>query len=357
MTMKRSILAIFATVLLSSNASAQQAEITKWVEGALQRCPESTVSLERVDAVGPANFVLYIARQKSADERCGAQKYVVHSPMTGQIIMGSLIKLPADARPANVRIDEQTTSIMKTQITSTIAPFPLPDGLKDVTMNRNTPHGTFAYRGYLDGSGQWLVVGLRGNVRENPGTALRKALGIDSGARRGRKESTLEIIELSDFQCPTCARAHERLEPLFAKNLDKVNYIRLDLPLFEHHEWAVPAAMGARAIQRVAPAKYWLYVDEVFKNQEQLGTMKFDDFIKNFVEDNDLNWAAINRIYASKAERQALLDQVSRAFAVGVMSTPTFILNGQLVGFGDGTYAEETLKRAIGTTGAPVKKK
>ena len=92
------------------------------------------------------------------------------------------------------------------------------------------------------------------------------------------------------------------------------------------------------------------------QNQEQLGTMKFDDFIKNFVEDNDLNWAAINKIYSSKAERQALLDQVSRAFAVGVVSTPTFILNGQLVGFGDGTYPEETLKRAIGTTGSAKKK-
>lgn len=356
MTMKRLFLAALATGILSSNASAQQAEITKWVEGALQRCPDSIVTLERLEAAGPANFVVYIARQKSSDERCGSQKYVIHSPMTQQVIMGSIIRLPADSRPANVRINEQASSIMKTQITSTIAPFPLPDGIKDVAMNRTTPYGSFAYRGYLDSSGQFLLVGLRGNVRESPGAALRKALQVENGASRGSKGSSLEIIELSDFQCPTCARAHDRLEPLFAKNLDKVNYIRLDLPLFEHHDWALPAAMGARAIQRLAPAKYWLYVDEVFKNQEQLGTMKFDTFIRNFVEDHGLNWAAIEKIYASKAEHQALLDQVSRAFAVGLVSTPTFILNGQPVGFGDGTYAEETLRRAIGTTGT-VKKK
>ena len=54
-------------------------------------------------------------------------------------------------------------------------------------------------------------------------------------------------------------------------------------------------------------------------------------------------------------ERQALLDQVSRAFAVGVASTPTFIVNGQIMGFGpEGTFTIESIKTAIG---APPAKK
>ena len=73
-------------------------------------------------------------------------------------------------------------------------------------------------------------------------------------------------------------------------------------------------------------------------------------FLKNFVSDNDISWPAIEKIYKSPAERDALLEQVSRAYAIGVSSTPTFIVNGQPLGFGDGTYAEDTLKRAIGSS-------
>src|SRR5687767_15300371 len=97
-----------------------------------------------------------------------------------------------------------------------------------------------------------------------------------------------------------------------------MNYVRIDLPLFEHHEWSIPAALGARAIQRVAPAKYWTYVDYVFKNQEAIGKQSFDKVIEDFAEDNDISWAAIKPIYTSKEERQALLDQVSAAIRLGM---------------------------------------
>jgi protein-disulfide isomerase len=359
MFMKRLQLSFVAVIFLAVlPANAQQAELTKWVERSLPRCPNAYVTLEKSERQGPANFVVYRAVQKSSDENCASQKYVMFSPMTQQVIVGTIIALPPSEKPINARISEHATTILKTPIIATVAPFPLPDGIKDVTMTRDTEFGSFAYHGFLDSSGQFLLVGLRGNLREDAGTTLRKALQIDNGARRGKRDSALEIIELSDFQCPTCGRAHEKLEPLFAKSLGKVNFIRLDLPLFEHHQWAVPAAMGARAIQRVAPAKYWGFVDQVFKNQEVLAGMPFDTFLKNFVQDNDINWPAVEKIYRSKTERQALLDQVSRAFAVGIVSTPTFILNGQPIGFGDGNYAEETLKRAIGTTtaAAPAKK-
>jgi protein-disulfide isomerase len=115
-----------------------------------------------------------------------------------------------------------------------------------------------------------------------------------------------------------------------------MNYVRIDLPLFEHHEWAIPAAMGARALQKVAPNKYWAYVDYVFKNQELIGKRKIDEVVREWMEDNDVDWNAIAKVYNSKSERQALLDQVSRAFAVGVAATPTFVVNGQILGFGGG---------------------
>jgi protein-disulfide isomerase len=129
-----------------------------------------------------------------------------------------------------------------------------------------------------------------------------------------------------------------------------VHYARLDLPLFEHHEWAFPAAMGARAIHRVAPDKYWAYVDFIYQNQENVSKAKsFDSVLKDWVEDHDVSWPKVEKIYRDATERQSLMDQVSLAFDNGIISTPTYIINGQAVGYGpEGKYTIDAVKAAIG---------
>ena len=346
-----------AIVLAALSASAQAyvdtAALKAYVTKALTRCPASEITMEPVpaQAQGPAGFRIYTVTQKSSDQYCGGQKLLLYSPTSQQTVLGSVFLLPADSRPLELRVAEQATQLLKKQMTATIAPFPLPDGLRSVSINKQTEHGPFSYHGFVDQSQRFLIVGARGALNSDPGKTLLDSLGVGSGARRGAKTPKVDIVELSDFQCPTCARAHKKVEPIVKANLDKIRYTRLDLPLFEHHEWSIPAALGARAIQRIAPAKYWTYVDYIFENQEQIGKMKFDDVIRNFSEDNDIPWAAIEPIYRSRSERLALLEQVSRAFDSGIVSTPTFIVNGQIMGFGpEGSFTIESIKNALGTS-------
>lgn len=357
--MKRALIAV--TLLLCSAASAQSldpnANLKAWTAKLMPRCPGGVLTLEQMPAAGPKNFVPYVATLRSNDQYCSSQKYVLHSPKSHQVVIGTVIPLKNDRRPTAVRVAEEASRLLGKEVKATVAPFPLPDGLKAVSITRTIPYGTFAYNAFIDASEQFLIVGFRGALNADPAKALRETLGASGGARRGNAASKVEILEISDFQCPTCARAHERIEPLIQKNLSKLNYVRIDLPLFEHHEWAIPAAMGARALQKVAPAKYWEYVDYVFKNQELIGKRKIDDVVKEWMEDNDVDWNAVQKIYNSKAERQALLDQVSRAFAIGVAATPTFVVNGQIMGFGpDGNFTMDQIRNAIGVPAPPAKK-
>lgn len=361
--MKRIPLAIALAVTLfgSSVAQAQSldpyANLKAYAAKVLPLCPGPSLTIEPVTAAGPTNFKAYAVTLKSADKTCGSQKYMLHSPKTQQVVIGSVIPLPKDKRPTSAKVTEEATRLLGKAVTATVAPFPLPDGLKGVAISRMTPYGAFAYNGFVDASEQFLIIGFRGSLSSDPAKALRETLGAANAARRGNEKSKVEILEISDFQCPTCARAHERIEPLIQQNLSKMNYVRVDLPLFEHHEWAVPAAMGARALQKVAPAKYWSYVDYVFKNQETIGQRKIDDVVKEWMEDNDVDWTAVSKIYNSKSERQALLDHVSRAFAAGVAATPTFVVNGQIMGFGpDGSFTVNAIKNAVGATTTPAKK-
>lgn len=364
--MKRAFPAVTLAVALAVALGAPPAQaqsldphahLKAYAAKVLPRCPGGTLTLEPLTTPGPVNFSSYVVTLRSSDQYCGSQKYLLHSPKSQQVVVGSVIPLPADQRPVGVRVSEEATRLLGKPVIATVAPFPLADGLKTVSITRQTPYGSFAYNGFVDANNRFLIVGFRGSMTSDPAKTLRETLGAATAMRRGNAAAKVEILEISDFQCPTCARAHEKIEPIIQQNLAKLNYVRIDLPLFEHHEWAIPAAMGARALQKAAPAKYWSYVDYIFKNQEAIGKRKIDDVVKEWMEDNDVDWAAVSKIYNSKSERQALLDQVSRAFAVGVAATPTFVVNGQIMGFGpEGTFTMDAIKTAVGATSAAAKK-
>lgn len=315
----------------------------------LPKCPDAKVTLEPVEQQGPAGFYAFVVTATSSDNTCGKQTFLLYSPATGQVVMGAVFPLAFDDRPVNVRVEEKTAELLKQNLAVTVAPFPLPDGLHAVTMTKPTPYGPFSYHGFVDATARFLIVGTRGNLTQEPHQAVLDAIGIDHAVRRGNPKAKVQIVELSDFECPTCGRAHKEVEPMIARHLDKISYARLDLPLFEHHEWAVPAALGARAIAAVAPAKYWTYVNFVFANQETIGKTNFDTFLKNFCEDHDIDWKRVETIYRSPTERGALLEQVSRAFDNGINSTPTYIINGQIMGYGpSGKFTIDAIKKALG---------
>ncbi|MEO6260867.1 MAG: thioredoxin domain-containing protein, partial [Thermoanaerobaculia bacterium] len=341
-----------AVTCVSLSASAQYPEIATlkaYAARALPRCAGSVITVEQLNNVGPANFVSYGATQTSTDPTCGKKQFFFYSPTTKQTLLGSKLPLPNDARPLEQKIAEVASQALNDPVSVTVAPFPLPDGIRAVSMTRSTKNGPFAYHGYVDASRQWLLVGTRGNLQTDPAQTLIDSLGLTAAMRRGNPKAKVKIIELSDFQCPTCAKSHKKVEPLIVKNLSKVDYFRLDLPLFEHHEWALQAALGARAIQHVAPKKYWEYTNFVFANQETITQPTFDKVLKDYCEDHDIDWAAVEKIYRSPADSAALLEQVSRAFDAGINSTPTYIVNGQVMGFGpEGTFTLEQIRKAIG---------
>src|SRR5262245_45667029 len=351
--MKRLSIAVLLT-LATLSAFAQRADLAtlrNYAIKAMPRCPGSVISLEQMAKTGPAGFIAYSLTQTSTDDTCGKKTFFLYSPASQQILIGSVFPLAQDSRPATDRIAEVVLEALKKPVKVTVAPFPLPDGLRAVSMARDTPYGAFNYHGFLDAAQAWMIVGFRGNLRVDPSQSLLESVNLSSAVRRGNPKSAVKIVELSDFQCPTCARAHKKVEPIIAKNLSKVDYYRLDLPLFEHHEWAMDAALGARAIARVAPAKYWGYEKWVFENQDAIvdGKQPFNKILHDYCEDHDIPWVQVEKIVTSQPERNALLDQVSRSFDVGVNSTPTYIVNGQVMGFGpDGALTIDQIKKALG---------
>jgi protein-disulfide isomerase len=342
-------LAVLLPTLAFAAAPADVGTLKTYAAQSLSKCPDQKLTIERVDKESPIGFIPYLVTQTSSDSTCGRQTTLLYSPLTQQTLLGTVIDLPSDARNVEVRVAERAMEVLKQPLTASVSKFPLPDRLKAVSIYKQTEYGRFAFHGFVDASERFLIVGTRGNLLMPPSKTLIDSLGIQNGVRRGNPKARAQIIELSDFECPTCRRAHMEIEPLIEKHLAKVDYIRLDLPLFEHHEWAIPAAMAARAIAKVAPKEYWKFANYVYANQEEIGKRKFDDVIREYCQDRDLNWPAVEKIYRSPTERAALLEQVSHAFDIGINSTPTYIVNGQVMGFGPkGSFTIKAVKDALG---------
>jgi protein-disulfide isomerase len=340
-------LLLFSTSVLA--APVTEAALRTYVERSLQACPGSKVQLEPLAKSGPVNFKVWKVVQTSDAPACGSQSLAIVSDKTGQVILGNMWILPEDGRPLQVVLSEFGSQLLQNQAIAKISPSPLTDGIFEVKMTRSTPQGAFALTGWLDASKRFFIVGRRGPVGSDPRDRMKSTL-MKGSLPRGSSAAKVSVIEVSDFQCPACRVAHQKLKPLFNRNRERIEFVRIDLPLFENNDWAFEAAMGARAIQHEAPNAYWDFVDYVFDRQVMLTRGNVEKTIREFAEERDLDWSRLEPFYRSTQERQKLVDQVGLIFDLGLFGTPTFLIDGQVVDRSDGgAFFAEELRKRVGT--------
>lgn len=327
--------------------------LISYVRKSLSNCPGNSVKLETSSDPAPAGFTRYRATQSSSDPRCGRRADVLVHGATGSVMVGDVFPLPADPRPLEARIADLTGRILRKQVQAVVEKTPANDGARKTRIITSSKYGPFAFSGWTDSSGRFFWVGRRGTLATDPGKTLLDALEVSKGAHFGTKGAPIQIVELSDLQCPTCRRAHEKLEPILKKHASRISYTRLDLPLFEGHDWTITASLAARAMQQVAPAKYWDFVDYIFDNQESIQLSSIDNMIRDWVEAKGVDQAKFTTLWKSDAELKKLLDHTGRVYDVSINSTPTFIINGQVTPYGgDGLFVVQQLNTLLAAPAA-----
>lgn len=355
--MKRLLLLL--TLAISSTAAAapvNNPQLEGFLRKAMTVCPSPTFVIEPITEQGPAGFDSYRVTQTSkTDERCREVNFAMASKTSNQVILAAVFPIPSDGRPLETRVRETTDRVLEKKTSVSIGQMPLADGLRKVTIAYDTPFGPLRANAFIDSSSRFVMAGRSLDRTQDPRRQFLKAVGSDGAARKGTKGAAVEILEISDFQCPSCMHAHGKMEAFLKKHPGKVSYARLDLPFFEHHDWAMQAAVVARALQRTAPSKYWPFVDFVFSNQEAITGKNVEAKIKEFLSDNDVDWKTIEPAWKSKEEKRALLDQISRMYDNEVYATPTFVVNGQRVFYaGDTDFMFKYIETLIGA-GAKAK--
>jgi len=142
----------------------------------------------------------------------------------------------------------------------------------------------------------------------------------------GKKDAPITVVEFSDFQCPFCSRAADTVTQLKKKYGSKVKIAFKHFPL-PMHQQARPAAEASLCINDQSSDKFWKFHDIVFKNQDKLDQANLEKYAK----DSGADMTKFGECVKSKKFSEMVQKDLDYGEKIGVKSTPTFFVNGQIV--------------------------
>lgn len=175
---------------------------------------------------------------------------------------------------------------------------------------------------------------------------------LASGRMIGSADAPVRIIEFSDFQCPVCKRYTDEVAPIIYEE-----YVETGIASIEY--WHLPVinassiTAGEAAECALDQDMFWQFHDLMFQKQDgsHSGVDLSVDRLSSYAEEMaaahpDRAWdqAAFRSCLESGEKRSVVEDHVRAATEVGARSTPSFLINGQLL---PGLNPLDVFRRAI----------
>jgi protein-disulfide isomerase len=142
----------------------------------------------------------------------------------------------------------------------------------------------------------------------------------------GNKDAKVTVVEYSDFQCPFCAKGANVVTEIKKKYGSKVRVAFKHFPLPMHPE-ARPASEASMCINEQSPDKFWKFHDLLFKEQKKMSA----DDLKAHAKAVGADMKKFEECVGAKKFAKFVQDDMDAGEKIGVRSTPTFFVNGQMV--------------------------
>jgi protein-disulfide isomerase len=152
------------------------------------------------------------------------------------------------------------------------------------------------------------------------------AVEAGNGPVWGKADAPVTIVEFSDFQCPFCSRGAETVNEIKKKYAGKVKIVFRHFPLPMHKD-ARPAGEASLCVNDQGVDKFWKFHDLAFKNQDKLDPVNLEKYAK----DSGADVAKYKECLTAKKFGDAVQKDMDYGEKVGVKSTPTFFINGEII--------------------------
>jgi protein-disulfide isomerase len=146
------------------------------------------------------------------------------------------------------------------------------------------------------------------------------------------------VIEYGDFECPTCAQAHQSVRIMLARYGQKIRFAYRHFPLIAAHPHAELAAEAAETAG--AQGKFWQMYDKLFENQQHLKPKA----LRRYAEEIGVHLERYDSEMEDHLYLQRVQEHISSGRASGVRGTPAFFVDGALV---DVSFGLERLMDAV----------
>ncbi len=149
---------------------------------------------------------------------------------------------------------------------------------------------------------------------------------IGQAPTTGGDNAKVTMIIFSDFQCPFCGRAAKTVSDIKKKYGNKIKMAFKQFPLPMHKE-AMPAAEASMCVNEQGKEKFWKFHDIAFAAQDKLDAESLVKHAKAAGADE----AKFKECVAAHKYADYVKKDQAYGEKLGVRSTPTFFVNGQLL--------------------------
>lgn len=151
---------------------------------------------------------------------------------------------------------------------------------------------------------------------------------------KGDPNASVVILEFSDYQCPFCSRAYATLEEqVVEKYGDRVKLVFKHLPLESLHPWAKKAAVATTCGYVQSPEFFWKLHSSIFTNQKEITVENLREKVDGFASEIEgLDKERLLSCFDGEETISVVQADLAEAQQLGLRSTPSFLVNGALVG-------------------------
>lgn len=182
----------------------------------------------------------------------------------------------------------------------------------------------------------WIVVGLLAVILFGgailysnyvAGTVEDESVSVTKHIK-GNPDSSVVLVEYSDFQCPACAQFQPVVTELLNLYGDQISFEYRHFPLINIHPQAKAAALAAEAAGQ--QGKFFEYHDILFTRQsEWSGTANANQLFVDYAAELELDTDRFRQQQRARALSDKVENDMRAGLLADVTGTPTFYLNGE----------------------------
>jgi protein-disulfide isomerase len=151
-------------------------------------------------------------------------------------------------------------------------------------------------------------------------------IDLTGAASRGPSDAPVTVVEFADFECPHCGKMWATVEEALKPYGARVRYVFRNFPL-PFHEFALEAAMAARAAQR--QGRFFEFAGLLFTNQKALSRPELVKWASKAGLDVD----RFTRDLEAGGDAADVLLEKKEGERIGVRGTPMLFVNGVFSGW------------------------